>query len=207
MKKIYSLFLLLSIAFATKAASYTVTISGFSYSPATLTVNIGDVVTINASGGHPLAEVDQTTWNANGTATLSTGFGVKTANHTFTVTSNNTMYYVCTAHVTMGMKGQIVVNSVGVNEQQISFNNVNVFPNPAANKVQIAFSSIGNNNVSVALFDITGRKIENIQSNFEAVNGTNVITYHIPHYLNSGNYFIEISAGNQKTSRKLIIVE
>lgn len=206
MKKIYALFLLLSIAFVTKATSYTVTISGFSYSPATLTVNIGDVVTIQASAGHPLAEVDQTTWNANGTSTLSTGFGVKTSNYTFTVSSNNTMYYVCTAHATLGMKGQIVVNSVGVNEQQISFNNVNVFPNPASNKAQIEFSSVGNNFVNVILFDITGRKIENIYLNFEAVNGKNTITYKLPDYLNSGNYFIEISSGNQKMSKKLIVL-
>ncbi len=207
MKKIYSLFLFLALAFVTKAASYTVTISGFSYSPATLTVNIGDVVTIQASAGHPLAEVDQTTWNANGTSTLSTGFGVKTANHTFTITGNNTIYYVCTAHVTFGMKGQIVVNSVGVNEQNISLNNVNVFPNPATAKVQINFSSIGNNLVNVTLFDITGRKIERVISDFEATNGNNTIQYNLPQHLNAGNYFIEISAGNQKTSRKLVVIE
>lgn len=206
MKKIYSVLLLLSIAFVVRAASYTVTISGFSYAPATLTVNIGDVVTIQASGGHPLAEVDQTTWNANGTSTLSTGFGVKTANHTFTITNNNTMYYVCTAHVTMGMKGQIVVNSVGINEQQMSFNNLNLFPNPASGRVQIEFSSVGNNSVNICLFDITGRKIENIYLNLEAVNGKNTINYNLPYYLNSGHYFIEISTGNQKSSKKLIVL-
>jgi len=206
MKKIYSIFLLLAVAFVTKAASYTVTISGFSYSPATLTVNIGDVVTIQASGGHPLAEVDQTTWNANGTSTLSTGWGIKTTNHTFTISLMTNIYYVCTAHVTMGMKGQIIVNPLSVTEQQISFNNVNVFPNPASNKIQIEFSSIGNNPVNAVLFDITGRKIENIYLNFEAVNGKNTINYKLPDYLNAGNYFIEVSSGNQKSSKKLVVL-
>ena len=116
MKKIYSTILLTIAAFAMNATSYTITTSGFSYSPSTLTVTVGDVVTISASGTHPLAEVSQTTWNANGTATLSTGFGNKTSSYTFTISSTNSIYYVCTNHVGSGMKGQITVSTVGVKE-------------------------------------------------------------------------------------------
>ena len=57
MKKIYSYILFTILAVSMKATSYTVSISGFAYSPSTLTVTVGDVVTISASGTHPLAEV------------------------------------------------------------------------------------------------------------------------------------------------------
>ena len=53
MKKIYSVILLSIFAISMKATSYTITISGFAYTPSTLNVLVGDVVTISASGNHP----------------------------------------------------------------------------------------------------------------------------------------------------------
>ena len=112
MKKIYSSLLLSMTALCMNATSYTITTVGTTYSPNTLTVSVGDVVTIAASGTHPLAEVSQTTWMANGTTTLSSGFGNKTSNYTFTITSTTSIYYVCVNHVaSMQMKGQITVST------------------------------------------------------------------------------------------------
>ncbi len=117
MKKIYTLLFVCISLMSARATSYTISTSGTSYSPNTLTVSIGDVITIQASGTHPLAQVDQTTWNANGTATVSGGWGTKTADHTFTVISANSIYFVCTNHVGMGMKGQITVAASGIKEK------------------------------------------------------------------------------------------
>ncbi len=95
MKKIYSVLLFMILSVCLKAASYTVTIVGTTYSPATLTVTIGDVVTIHAMAQHPLVEVDQTNWNAGSPTPSGSGFGTKTSNYTFTVSATNTIYYMC----------------------------------------------------------------------------------------------------------------
>ncbi len=121
MKKNYITLILIITFVVGKAATYTVNISGFTYSPATLTVNIGDVVTIQANSSHPLIEVDQTTWTAGGTSTLTTGFGVKNSNYTFTVSTTNTIYYACQFHAGMGMKGKIDV-SIPTSIDNNSFN-------------------------------------------------------------------------------------
>jgi plastocyanin len=92
------------------ATSYTIDISGLSYTPATLNVVVGDEIMIQASGTHPLAEVSEATWNANGNTAMPSGFGVHTSSYTFTVTTVGTIYYVCQNHVGAGMKGLINVS-------------------------------------------------------------------------------------------------
>lgn len=205
MKKIYSLLIFTILGLSIKAATYTITVSGMSYSPSTLTVSVGDVVTIQASVAHPLAQVDQTTWNANGTATLSTGWGTKTSNYTFTVTNTNTIYYVCTAHVAFGMKGQIVVSASGINENTINAQSVSLFPNPANEKLNIRFSLITEATVTIKLFDITGRLIDTNFENKLFSAGQKEINYTLPNSIQSGNYFIEIISNQQKITKKILV--
>lgn len=205
MKKIYSVLLLSILAISMKATSYTVTISGFSYSPATLTVSVGDVVTIAASGAHPLAEVSQTTWNANGTATLSTGFGTKTSSYTFTITSASDIYYVCTNHVTMGMKGMITVSSVGVKEQANQISGISVFPNPAKNQFSVKFNSSENGNVTAKLYSICGQEIESLTVNKEFFVGTTTLNFDLQNHIPAGVYFVQLNYNLKKITKKLII--
>lgn len=206
MKKIYTILLLTIATLCMKATSYTVTISGFSYSSPTLTVSVGDVVTIAASGVHPLAEVSQTTWAANGTSTLSTGFGVKTVAYTFTITSTSTIYYVCQNHVaTMGMKGQITVNSVGLNEQNNVITNISLFPNPAKDKFSVNFNTAENVLVTAKLYSICGQEIEFLASNKEFNVGYNTINFELQSTIPSGVYFVQLNYNSKKIVKKLII--
>ena len=205
MKKIYSYILFTILAVSMKATSYTVSISGFAYSPSTLTVTVGDVVTISASGTHPLAEVSQTTWNANGTATLSTGFGTKTSSYTFTITSASDIYYVCTNHVTMGMKGMITVSSVGVKEQANQISGISVFPNPAKNQFSVKFNSSENGNVIVKLYSICGQEIESLTVNKEFFVGTTTLNFDLQNHIPAGVYFVQLNYNSKKITKKLII--
>ena len=205
MKKIYSVLLLSILAISMKATSYTVSISGFAYSPSTLTVTVGDVVTISASGTHPLAEVSQTTWNANGTATLSTGFGTKTSNYTFTITSASDIYYVCTNHVSMGMKGMITVSSVGVKEQTNQISEINVFPNPAKNQFSVKFNSSENGNVTAKLYSICGQEIESLIVNKDFFVGTTTLNFDLQNHIPAGVYFVQLNYNSNKITKKLII--
>jgi plastocyanin len=117
MKKHYLLFIL-SLLFGTGlfATDHTIVTAGFTYSPSTLAAAIGDNVTIVASGNHPTTQVSQETWDGNGTTPLPDGFGTNTSSFTFTIEEAGTIYYVCDNHVGAGMKGQINVSTVGVDE-------------------------------------------------------------------------------------------
>lgn len=205
MKKIYSVLLLSILAIGMKATSYTITTSGFSYSPATLTVTVGDVVTISASGSHPLAEVSQATWNAAGTATLSTGFGNKTSAYTFTITSANDIYYVCTNHVSMGMKGMITVSTVGVKEVTDAISNISLFPNPAKNQFSVKFNSTDNGNVSAKIYSICGQEIESLVMNKEFNSGVTTLNFDLQNRIPAGVYFVQLNYNSKKVTRKLII--
>jgi len=117
MTKIYSsLFFCLCLTFSAQATDHTIVTLGLAYSPSELTAQIGDNVTIVASGNHPTAEVSEATWNANGTALLAGGFGTHNSSFTFTVETAGTIYYVCTNHVASGMKGRITVLPTSLQE-------------------------------------------------------------------------------------------
>lgn len=135
MKKIYSILTVIGILVSSMASadSFTISTSGISYSPSSLTVNVGDEITIMASASHPLVQVDESTWNANGSAQLSGGFGPETSAYTFTVTSTETIYFVCSVHASAGMKGVIMVSSAtGISDLNAAAD-LRVFPNPVVN--------------------------------------------------------------------------
>lgn len=205
MKKIYSIFLLTIITACMKATSYTVTISGFSYSPATLTVTIGDVVTIAANPNHPLVEVSQTTWNASGTTSLSSGFGVKNSNHTFTISTATDIYYVCQNHASMGMKGQIIVSTVGIKEQNDVIGNISVFPNPAKDKFSVKFNSTEDGNITAKLYSICGQEVESLIVNKEFNAGASTLIFDLKNDIPAGVYFLQLNYNTKKVVKKIII--
>jgi plastocyanin len=104
-----SLFILAaSPAVATK---HTVTASGFTFSPSTLTITEGDTVVFTLSLLHDALEVSHATWNINGTTALPGGFSVAFGGGEAVPSGVGTHYYVCENHVlSFGMKGSIIVN-------------------------------------------------------------------------------------------------
>lgn len=206
MKKIYTLFAAcLTFAFA-HAASYTISISGTSYSPNTLTVSIGDVITIQASAAHPLAQVDGTTWNANGTATLSSGWGTKTADHTFTVSSVNTIYYVCTMHVGLGMKGQIAVTSTGLHENSFEAGGLSVFPVPAKESISLNYTLSETGLVNIALVGLNGQIAATLLNEVQLA-GKQERKIDLPSALASGLYILQVSSNQQNRKQQLISIQ
>lgn len=204
MKKIYSFLLLFAAVAFSRAATHTVTIVGTSYSPATLNVNVGDVVTIQASGAHPLVQVDQPTWNADGSTPMSGGWGTKTANYTFTVTSAGTTYYVCSAHVGMGMKGQIIAASgTGLSSLTATNNEVSVFPNPASDKIHVKLNVLKSAEASVKLYALDGKLVSDLKT-VSLNSGENDISLEIQ-LISSGHYILAVESENVKISKQVSI--
>ncbi|MEQ1798360.1 MAG: T9SS type A sorting domain-containing protein [Lacibacter sp.] len=156
--------LLLSVSFLmvahVKAENFNITISGLSYSPATLNVNVGDIVTIEASGFHPLVEISQASYDANDNTLLSGGFS-STSNFNLTITAamaGTSIYYACSNHGTGGMKGRINVNVVAnITENRIREFNFTAYPNPVVSKAWINISVKKAGTVSLSVYDQNGK--------------------------------------------------
>jgi plastocyanin len=74
MKNFWFIFILtIFVSYRSVSVTHTILNSGFSFSPSTLTINLGDTVKFVLASIHNAREVSQTTWNANGT-TSNGGF-------------------------------------------------------------------------------------------------------------------------------------
>jgi plastocyanin len=89
-----------------------ITTVGFTFSPDTMTVNLGEVINFTLGSTHNAVEVDEATFLADGNTSnggFNFGFGAVAS---FTPLNAQTYYYVCQPHVNAGMKGVIIVNNL-----------------------------------------------------------------------------------------------
>lgn len=81
--------------------------------------------------------------------------------------------------------------------------NANAYPNPMSSKGTISYTLEDNANVSVKLFDITGRQVLNV---FEGTQGAgdHKVSFEV-NELKDGIYFYELKAGDVTTTNKVVI--
>lgn len=211
MKKIYFILFATFVITSLNATNFFIVPGpGNVWTPTLTTVNIGDVVQFGVSTTHPASEVSQATWMANGTATLSTGFGTKTTSYSFTITAltTNTIYFVCPNHVAMGMKGMIVkAGSTGLSTINNPLTQISLFPNPTSNEVNIAVPS-NLSDVSLKLIGVNGQEIElTSSSQISSVSANTVYTAILPSSIGNGVYFIEVSTANERVYKKVVITK
>ena len=187
-------FTLLTATFINAQTKYTITASGMTFTPSSLTINQGDTVVFdNVSGFH----------NVNGTqATFPTNpasFGNSPASapwtYTFVFTVAGNYTYQCDIHAP-NMSGTISVQpATSVAELQKEAE-INVYPNPAANYFSIDTKKAIK---SVSLVNITGQLVKTYS---ETANQTNRFDVKA---LPKGIYFLTIELGDAKLVEKLII--
>jgi hypothetical protein len=82
--------------------------------------------------------------------------------------------------------------------------NISVYPNPVIDELKISFKSSQQGKAGVALFNNIGKLVYKQESNVEP--GNNIISIDIrSKSIEPGVYFIQIQAGNQNFTRKLIV--
>jgi plastocyanin len=205
-KAVFLLAALVAMTLNVHATKYTVTIVNFTYSPSLLSTHIGDTVTINAGVNHPLAQVSRATWLAGGSTVLSGGFGPLTANYTFKVATADTIYYVCTAHVSFGMKGRIVVApSAGIDASPIQTVSVNLFPNPVTTTATVKVTSAGESPLTLKVFGINGQLEKDLTPNLTEINGEHYCVFDTGD-LAAGNHFLQVTEGMKKSVRKFVVI-
>jgi plastocyanin len=175
----------------------------FTFTPATVTITLGDSVNFQLASIHDALEVSLATWNVNGTTPLpgfSTpdGGGLVLPAH-LTV---GTHYYVCMHHVASnGMKGMIIVQSVTGIEETAMLANISIYPNPTNGKFNLEFNNAdipSEKDCNLEIYNINGQKIYQTPvlyptSEFDLSTQSN------------GIYFIKIKNGQAVLTKKIVI--
>jgi plastocyanin len=208
MKKILTTIIFACISLIGFGTSWTITFSGTTFTPDSITVNSIDTIVFNLSVNHDAAEVTQTTWNANG-STASGGFNVNFGGGTVLANTLATgvHYYVCQAHVAQfHMKGRIyVVNTTGipsVNDNKPAFN---IYPNPVSGVLSVNYSLAGKANVSIKIYNVMGQNSMTLLSETKDL-GSFYSSFELErNNLPKGIYIMELMIGDSKNTKRFII--
>jgi plastocyanin len=188
-------------AFAQTTHNVGVLAGPFRYSPAAWTIQAGDKVTFTAGSLHPLLEVDEATWNANGDVAKSGGFSCSST-CTLDFPNVGTYYYVCPNHVSNStpMKGKIVVEApTGIQNESFSSNGLKLFPNPAKGTFSIQFAQ-ATSVESVQILGSSGMVV------MQQTVGKTLSQHQVDvSGLQAGLYQVVINTGSQKLLQKLVV--
>jgi len=103
--------------------------------------------------------------------------------------------------VVHAINGVLLPASVSINEIT-SIENLNVYPNPATDVVSISYSTVGNENVSYRMTDLSGKSV--IVRDLGVRNGSQIENIDLSN-LASGMYILEIAAGNKRSVQKVSV--
>jgi len=158
--KIFLLTVLLIAGTTAFSTTWTVTNSGFTFTPDTIIINVGDSVNFSLESMHNAIEVSEATWMANDNTPLAGGFGLALGGG-LVLPVNLTLgvhWYVCSPHASSGMKGVIIViDATGLNES-LKQEYFSAYPNPASNLLTIKtnMNAIGS---PYYVYDQSGRQV------------------------------------------------
>ena len=208
MKK-YLIFLVFAL-YAGAASSATVVIvnSGFTFSPAEITINGDDIIDFQLGSSHNAVEVSQSTWAANGNTPLP-GFSTPFGGGQVAELTPGVHYYVCTPHASGGMKGTITVTGAsGINDNTSDIPAFDLYPNPSTGKFILQYGNPGFSNgnlydddlqASMEIFNLSGGKIYELPGFIARVSNEIDISS-----LSDGVYFVRIYDRKKIYTQKLI---
>ena len=96
--------------------------SGYAYDMVSVTINVGETVCwkwTDSAMPHNVAELAEISDNERLAGGVYSGPAAGTVDFSYTFTEDTTFYYACEPHVTMGMKGEIIVGT-GVDASKVS---------------------------------------------------------------------------------------
>lgn len=192
--------------FTVSASHVTVINSGFTFSPDTVMIHIGDTINFSLASMHDAVEVTIEIWEANGTTKKPGGFAVPFGGGpAYAFATTGTYYYVCEAHASSGMKGVIIVNAATGNaEKTISSEVLTISPNPVRDNFKVTHSLYAPSYVSLDIIDMSGVKVFSTPSIHQNAGAQEEI-YELPAAVPDGNYLLELSTDDRKTVLKIVV--
>ncbi len=94
--------------------------------------------------------------------------------------------------------------NVGISELNAAFSNIQLVPNPAAETSTIKLISTHSGDVSIELYDLSGKLVTVIVSNASVNSGTHEFTINT-NTLENGIYFVQVSNAFGKATTKLVV--
>ncbi|DAC58330.1 MAG TPA: hypothetical protein D7I03_05925 [Candidatus Poseidoniales archaeon] len=88
--------------------------SGYAYDKDSVNINVGDTVCwkwTESDMPHNVAEIAEIGSNERLAGGVYSGAAEETVDFSYTFTENTTFYYACEPHITMGMKGEVIVGT------------------------------------------------------------------------------------------------
>jgi len=202
MKRILLSFLLGSLGMTGFCTTKIVTTPGFVFSPATITIQLGDSVRFNIGGIHKVEEVSEATWNMNKNTPLP-GFNTPFGGGLILPSklTVGTHWYVCVPHAADGMKGMIIVEnttSVGVEPTASA---LNLFPNPSTGTFQLEMDNATDaSSYQLDVFDTQGRKVYAVRKlEQQSPNEIDLTAY------GKGMYVVRVSNGIEIYTRRILV--
>ena len=177
---------------------------GFTYSPSSMSVNVGD--TIDWQGDfsfHPLSSTSVPV----GALAFSNSIGLELV---YQVLVAGTYQYHCDAHFTFGMTGSFVASSISGVDHSTSvqpgmFRLDQNFPNPFNPTTTISFVLPIQSHVTLSIYNLIGAKVATIiEENMPA--GIYSRTWNAASFP-SGVYFYQLRAGNFTQTKKLDLLK
>lgn len=170
--------------------------SARTFSPSSITINLGDDVNFVIASSHDALEVSQGTWQVNG-VTSNGGFSVPFGGGLVPASQLpvGIHYYICTSHADSGMKGTIeVVNLTGIDEPKLPAN-ILLAPNPARDYFSITLSDNALVNSNFVLYNLIGKQM----MTGKLISKTTTVNIN---RLNPGMYFVRFE-GDRSSTYKL----
>lgn len=206
MKKILLFALLLASSIGVGfAAKHTVSNAGATFSPTTLTIEVGEDVEFVLGSSHNAVEVTQETWDANGSTAKSGGFNVPYGGGEVVFSTAGTYYYVCQPHAGIGMKGTIIVQqSTAISTVSDDISTFTVFPDPASENLTVSYTLNTSASITIRLFNTVGIEVASILKESQ-LPGQYRNTYSLNKGLTPGLYFVRINSESQSYTSKLFL--
>jgi len=186
-------------------ATHEVTVTNFSFSPAELTISVGDAVKwINVLGNHNVL-ADDGSFTSGSVAPAPWEY-----THTFTTAGNNPYY--CEPHGGpggSGMAGVIIVqNPSDVNDDGViagEFELEQNYPNPFNPSTRISYTIPSASLVNLKVYDAIGNEITTLV-NEEKQSGIYSVDFDATD-LTGGIYFYQIISGSFVKTKKMILLK
>lgn len=186
-------------------AKRTISNVGNTFSPDTITIEVGDDIEFSLGNTHNAVEVTKGTWDANGNTPKSGGFSVPFGGGEKTFPAAGTYYYVCEPHASLGMKGVIIVQAAtAISSVTREISTFEVFPNPASDFINVSYTLNTGGIVTIRLINAAGAEVANILKEFQDP-GQYRNTYSLNNELASGIYYVSFNSSNQSFINKMII--
>lgn len=206
MKNIYGLFLIFAVVvFAssfTKAATHTITVADFQFTPDTMTIEPGDTITWQWING-----IHTTTSNGipSGAAPWNALLDSMHTSFTYIASVPGTYHYISVPDLP-AMTGTFTIPGaeVGIDEVALSPVSFDLVSNLVHDEVFISYTVLANTSIDVALYNISGVRLQTLLHEKVAV-GKYQSSFYFNQTFPAGMYFIRMQSGSSFITKRMMI--